>query len=70
MSISINGLGFPKPTVPAAPTAGPGSVQAGDAPVFENLLLKSLNQVNGLEATANAAVEKSSRGTTSRKLRR
>ncbi len=62
MSISINGLGLPKPTVPTAPTAGQGSVQAGEAPVFQNLLLKSLNQVNGLEASANAAVEKSFTG--------
>ncbi len=59
MPISINGLGIPAPppAPPAAP-AGSGSVPAGDAPLFGNLLLKSLNQVNGLEQSAHAAVEK------------
>lgn len=55
---SIGGLGFPTPpALPAEMPAGPASIPSGDAPLFGNLLLKSLNQVNGLEQSAHAAVE-------------
>jgi flagellar hook-basal body complex protein FliE len=57
---SINGLGIPMPPVPpAGPSAASGSPPAGDGPVFGELLMKSLNQVNGLEQSAQASVEKS-----------
>jgi flagellar hook-basal body complex protein FliE len=60
MSASINGLGIPlPPTAPAASQVGPGSAPAGDTPLFGDLLAKSLGQVNGLEQSAQAAVERS-----------
>jgi flagellar hook-basal body complex protein FliE len=60
MSASINGLGIPlPPTAPAASGAGPGSAPGGDTSLFGDLLAKSLGQVNGLEQSAQAAVERS-----------
>ena len=60
MSASINGLGIPlPPTAPAASQVGPSSAPAGDTPLFGDLLAKSLGQVNGLEQSAQAAVERS-----------
>jgi flagellar hook-basal body complex protein FliE len=59
MPSSINGLGIPTPpAAPPAEPAGPGSLPPADAPLFGSLLFKSLNQVNGLEQSAHAAVEK------------
>jgi flagellar hook-basal body complex protein FliE len=59
MPSSINGLGIPTPpaALPLAPAAQ-GSASAEDAPVFGNLLMKSLSDVNGIEQAANVAVEK------------
>jgi flagellar hook-basal body complex protein FliE len=63
MSASINGLGIPlPPTAPAASGAGPGSAPGGDTSLFGDLLAKSLGQVNGLEQSAQAAVERSFAG--------
>jgi flagellar hook-basal body complex protein FliE len=60
MSSSINGLGIPMPpTAPAASPVASGPASAGDAPLFGDLLIKSLSQVNGLEQSAHAAVERS-----------
>jgi flagellar hook-basal body complex protein FliE len=60
MPSSINSLGIP--TTPPRPSALPASGTAGpdqEAPLFGDLLVKSLGQVNGLQESAQAAVEKS-----------
>lgn len=60
MSGSINGLGIPMPPMPPAAAPGvSGSAPAGDAPLFGDLLSKALGQVNGLDKSAQAAVERS-----------
>jgi flagellar hook-basal body complex protein FliE len=60
MTGSISGLGIPiPPMAPAASPLAPGAPPAADAPLFGELLLKSLNQANGLEQSAQAAVERS-----------
>lgn len=58
MPSSINGLGLPTPPgpPPLAP-AGKEAAASGDAPQFGNMLLQSLNHVNGIEQSAQAAVE-------------
>ncbi len=57
MTGSISGLGIPIP--PMAPAPSPGAPPATDGPLFGELLLKSLSQANGLEQSAQAAVERS-----------
>jgi flagellar hook-basal body complex protein FliE len=63
MPNSINGLGIPLP--PAAPQLSPGgadSLSSAESPLFGKMLLKSLGEVNGLEQSAQVAVEKSFAG--------
>ena len=59
MPASINGLGLPTPPMapPLSPT-GADSLSAADSPLFGKMLLKSLGEVNGLQQSAQAAVEK------------
>jgi flagellar hook-basal body complex protein FliE len=60
MSGAINGLGIPLPPVaPSASSTASASAPAGDAPLFGDLLSKSLSQVSGLDKSAQAAVERS-----------
>ncbi len=57
--------GFPIPAPPAAPAAGPSgsaSTAAAGSPLFGNLLLQSLGQVNALDQSAQGAVEKAFTG--------
>jgi flagellar hook-basal body complex protein FliE len=63
MTGSINGLGIPMP--PTAPTGSPltpGGSATSEGPAFGDLLLKSLNQANGMQESAQDAVEKSFAG--------
>jgi flagellar hook-basal body complex protein FliE len=63
MSASINGLGIPLPPMPpAASSANSGAAPTGETSLFGDLLAKSMGQVNGLEQTAQAAVERSIAG--------
>lgn len=63
MTGSINGLGIPiPPAAPAASPLAPGGPAVSEGPLFGDLLLKSLNQANGLQESAQAAVEKSFAG--------
>jgi flagellar hook-basal body complex protein FliE len=63
MPSSINGLGMPTPPLaPLLAPAGPASVSTTEPPLFGKMLLQSLSQVNGLEQSAQAAVEKSFTG--------
>jgi flagellar hook-basal body complex protein FliE len=60
---SINGLGIPTPPMaPPLSPAGADSLSAADSPLFGKMLLKSLGEVNGLQQSAQAAVEKSFAG--------
>jgi flagellar hook-basal body complex protein FliE len=60
MPSSINGLGFPTPPpAPSASSAIRTSAPDQEAPLFGDLLAKSLAHVNGLEQSAQTAVEKS-----------
>jgi flagellar hook-basal body complex protein FliE len=57
MPTSINGLGFPMPPVPPA-SEGVAAPSGTDRPLFQNLLLDSLNQVESIQQSAQAAVAK------------
>jgi flagellar hook-basal body complex protein FliE len=63
MPSPINGLGIPTPPV-AQPSlaSGPEVSAAGETSDFGNMLLKSLNQLNGMQQSAQTAVEKSFAG--------
>jgi flagellar hook-basal body complex protein FliE len=63
MPSSINGLGIPTPPPAPGPLSANGAAAADqEAPLFGDLLVRSLSQVNGLEQSAQAAVEKSFTG--------
>jgi flagellar hook-basal body complex protein FliE len=63
MPNSINGLGMPIPPPTPAPLSAGGAAAADqEAPLFGDLLAQSLSHVNGLEQSAQAAVEKSFTG--------
>lgn len=62
MSLPINGFTGGIPSVPLPPTlggarAGEGAQVGGASGSFQDLLLKSLNEVNGMQVEANRAVE-------------
>ena len=60
MTSSINGLGIPTPPPAPGPLSASGAAAADqEAPLFGDLLARSLSHVNGLEQSAQAAVEKS-----------
>lgn len=56
MSLPIHGLNGAIPAVPMPPTFG-AEPSAEGASSFRNMLLQSLDQVNGMQAEANRAVE-------------
>jgi flagellar hook-basal body complex protein FliE len=63
MPASINGLSIPTP--PMAPPFSPTSAESlspAESPLFGKMLLKSLGEVNGLQQSAQAAVEKNFAG--------
>ena len=60
MPSSINGLGIPTPPPAPGPlSASGGAANSQESSLFGDLLVRSLSQVNGLEQSAQAAVEKS-----------
>ncbi len=63
MSEAINGLGIPgSQAMPFSQPAGLHAANRGETSLFENLLLDSLGQTNGLVQSAQTAVEKGMAG--------